>query len=373
MAGPSIDKIRVNALDASGNTVLCIYAKKTPEYAVYHDPARVMVQFADNPSHARDQRASLSQLNALRGQISGLIDGWHESEDAEKAARAKRYDRRVADAIITGFERRIPDALALLTEIRDDIIAERKSIAQTDYLVVAAIAGVLLLSATGIFGALGSIDGQPAHCGLIWTGAVGGVLGAFFSIATGLRSKSILIDLQRWDNRRDAILRMAVGTIAGGVLLSLLLTNMASISHIDRGSLTATAANAVEPILLAFILGFIGGFSERAVPGLLSRASLSVENTDDVAARQARAVGMTGQPATLNKATRSSDSASEDRTPPGPAARNGKSGQPNTKGGLARTLRETKPHFGKQGLGTVGEEKTPKNPADPEVSPEAGG
>ena len=36
-----IEDIVVHGLDASGNEVTCIYAKKPPEYLVYRDPARV--------------------------------------------------------------------------------------------------------------------------------------------------------------------------------------------------------------------------------------------------------------------------------------------------------------------------------------------
>jgi hypothetical protein len=292
MAHPSIAEIKKGMKDVSDEEIRCIYAKKPPEYLVYRNSIRVMVQFADDPEKAKEQRLAFAALNALRGQITGLIDGWHNSNDQVKQARAKRYDRRVADAMITALEGGIPDALALLAEVRDDIIAERKSIAQTDYLLVAALFGILLLILIGVLSSpwFTPLPTMPPHADLIWTGAAGGVLGAFFSIATGMRTRSILIDLQQRDNRRDALLRITVGTLAGGILLSLFLTNMASIAQISRESLTKNPA--IEPFLLAIVLGFIGGFSERAVPSLLSRASLSIEDgADDVAVKQARIAG----------------------------------------------------------------------------------
>jgi hypothetical protein len=292
MADPTIAETRKGTKDVSDEEIQCIYAKKPPEYLVYRNTMRVMVQFADDPAKATEQRLAFAALNALRGQVTGLIDGWHNSNDAAKQARAKRYDRRVADAMVTALEGGIPDALALLAEVRDDIIAERKSIAQTDYLLVAALFGITLLIVIGVLGSprFTPLPIVPPHTDLIWAGAAGGVLGAFFSIATGMRTRSILIDLQQRDNRRDALLRMTVGTLAGGILLSLFLTNMASIGQISRDSLIN--GRIIEPLLLATVLGFIGGFSERAVPGLLSRASLSIEDgADDVAVKQARVAG----------------------------------------------------------------------------------
>lgn len=291
MASPTIDEVCQNKTDICNEIIDCFYARKSPDYLVYRNAMRVMVQFADDDAIAKEQRRSLSCLNALRGQISGLIDGWRNGGSETQVARAKRYERRVADAIVTGLEGSIPDSLALLAEVRDDIIAERKSIAQTDYLVVAAIFGLLLLAIVAFFGSRWSpIPHQPAHSELIWTGAVGGVLGAFFSIAIGMRTRTILIDLQQWDNRRDALLRIAVGTIAGAILISMFLTNMASIARISRDTLID--AKIAEPLLMAIVLGFIGGFSERAVPGLLARASLSIEDgADDVAVKQAKVIG----------------------------------------------------------------------------------
>jgi hypothetical protein len=342
MASPTIDDVCNNKKDVCNEDVLCFYARKSPDYLVYRNSMRVMVQFADDKTKAKGQRKSISCLNALRGQISGLIDGWHHGNE-KLQARARRYDRRVADAIVTGLEGSTPDALALLAEIRDDIIAERKSIAQTDYLVVAALFGFLLLVAIGILQSQWSpMANQPAHSNLIWAGAAGGVLGAFFSIATGLRTRAILIDLQQWDNRRDALLRIAVGTIAGGILLSLFLTNMASIAQVSRATLTDN--RTVEPLLLAMVLGFLGGFSERAVPGLLSRASLSIEEgADDVAVKQAKLVGAEAAHARQNGSGSSSPRESDgitievDKTEPGTitAASGGR-------GRLARVIKDTK-------------------------------
>ena len=294
MAYRDIDELTADQEDAGGNPVICIYAKKPPEYAVYRTPLRVMVQFADDRLIAQAQRNTLAALNPLRGQISGLIDGWHSSESPAAKSRALRYDRRVADAIIAGLEGSVADALPLLKEIRDDIVAERKSIAQTDYLVWAGAAAIIFILIVAILSApeLGLFRDAPANARLIWTAAAGGSIGAFFSVATALRGRSILIDLQQRDNRRDALLRMAVGTIGAAILASLLMTGLVSLGSIGGPALTSD--KSIDPTLIALVVGFIAGFSERAVPDILGKASAALGDTKegDVAGDQAKAAAI---------------------------------------------------------------------------------
>jgi hypothetical protein len=322
MPSKPIQGFTVGGKDVAGNDILYIYAKRPPTYMVYREPMKVAVHFAEDPRKEARQRATIAALNPLRGQINGLVEGWRISpknlkalEDEHKESgfwkrfrlglklaavrrrtdRAACYDRRVADAVITGLEGSVPDALALLTEIRDGLIAERKSYAETDYLGWAAGAGIAVLVLIWLMSSVGLIPNPPPNMNLIWTGAAAGVLGAFFSIATGLRNRAILIDLQKWTNRRDAILRIAVGTIGAAILLCLLMAGLVSVGGVtDKlASATPTPGKAAsDTVVLAVIFGFIAGFSERAVGDLLGRAtgSLMDSRKEDVAAAQAKAV-----------------------------------------------------------------------------------
>ncbi|HEX8216458.1 MAG TPA: hypothetical protein VF577_03245, partial [Allosphingosinicella sp.] len=159
------------------------------------------------------------------------------------------------------------------------------------------------------------------------TGASGGALGAFFSIAVGLRSRTVLVDIQKWDNRRDAVLRIVVGTIGGAILICLFLTKL--VSALTITSATFTAPEGVGS-LTTLVVGFLAGFSERAVPDILAKASLATdaatgEGASDVATDQARAaasgpdshnVGATAVPvaAAVVAATSGTDAQAENRT-----------------------------------------------------------
>jgi hypothetical protein len=102
----------------------------------------------------------------------------------------------------------------------------------------------------------------------LWRAAAAGAIGAFFSIATGMRSRTVLPDLLRTSNVMDAILRVTIGFIAGAVLLALL---QEKVVMLQVGDIPLSQAGPLAVVLI----GFLGGFSERMVPDLLAKASAS--------------------------------------------------------------------------------------------------
>jgi hypothetical protein len=102
----------------------------------------------------------------------------------------------------------------------------------------------------------------------LWRAAAAGAVGAFFSIATGMRTRTVLPDLLRTSNVMDAVLRITIGFIAGAVLLALLREKVITI---QIGNAAVAGADALTMVLV----GFLGGFSERMVPDLLAKASAS--------------------------------------------------------------------------------------------------
>src|SRR4249920_3911932 len=99
MSDVLVAEVKDQGLDAAGVRITSVYVRQAPHYAIYRTDERVMVHFADAEAEAKRQSATLAPLNPLRGDINGLIDGWRSSKKARLQARAKRYDRRVADAL----------------------------------------------------------------------------------------------------------------------------------------------------------------------------------------------------------------------------------------------------------------------------------
>jgi uncharacterized membrane protein len=114
----------------------------------------------------------------------------------------------------------------------------------------------------------------------LWRAAAAGAVGAFFSIAIGIRTRTVLPDLLRTSNLMDAVLRVIIGFIAGAVLMALIKAGLVSV---QIGSTPVKDAGALTVVLF----GFFAGFSERLVPDLLAKASASTGGSTDAAAGSA--------------------------------------------------------------------------------------
>lgn len=272
MGASTVAAIVENDQDSAGATIKTVYAKVVPSYAVYRTDERVLVQYADNEPLGSEQRRALIDSNPLKGEINGLIDGWRNSKSLSAVSRARIFDRRVADALVVALQGDQQNAVALLTRIKADIVAERTSIARTSYLftscaVTVGIALVFALLFGGEWKTPGPMQGFGASLSL---SAVVGALGAFFSIALAIRGRQIGTDLQWRDNHTDAGLRVVIGTISGAMLYCLLQAKFVTFGFGDPAPATASPSSSAFLIVTAFA----AGFTERLVGDLLGRAVL---------------------------------------------------------------------------------------------------
>jgi|SRR5579872_181455 len=216
----------------------------------------------------------------------------------ELRARAERYDRLVADALVTACGGDVAGAVARLDDIKADIVDERTSRAKSDYVVFASIAGLAVLAASFVllqFAADLFPSVYPIALDCVVYGACAGAVGALFSIAIGIRGRTILTDLHALSNRSDAILRMFIGATAGALLACILSAKLASFSLGGQdislviaacdpttpvpkaiGDAVRACTHAQEPLtwwMRLVVLGVAAGFSERIVPDLLGKAT----------------------------------------------------------------------------------------------------
>ena len=117
MGGSTVAEIVKDETNLAGAPILTVYAKVHKTYAIYRTEEGFVIQFADDERLGRRQRRALAPLNSIKGEINGIIDGWRSSTSPDKEAKAKLFDRRVADAL----HRRLPGPCRLREDHpRDD-------------------------------------------------------------------------------------------------------------------------------------------------------------------------------------------------------------------------------------------------------------
>lgn len=274
--------------DSSENVIRRFHVRRPPDYAVYFSDERVVVTFADDPALADKQRRDLAQIAPTRGEINGLIDDWRNAQEpgdgvwlkewrkrraAKLQALAERFDQRIADALVVALNGDVTGAGAVLDGIKADVVAHRSGIARIQALVAAAggvLAFILLAAAFGNVMTPDSCDSATTAICFpygteLWRGALTGAFGALFSLAMGIRTRQERLDFNFWSNITEAVLRIAIGAIAGTVLVALVRSGFV---HIGFGGDTHMAADS----LYYAIAGFAAGFTERLVPDLLGKA-----------------------------------------------------------------------------------------------------
>lgn len=268
-----VSEIKANGLDAAGVRIEEVYAKYDPVYAVYRTTERVLIHFSDDTKQEKSQRAALASLSPIRGEINGLIDGWRTSKKPALYSRSRRLERRVADALVVALEDDMADAILVLQAIKTDVLDERQSIGRFQYLSVASITmGALLLSILVLHTvwAIGFRPGYYPDDRLLLLSAAIGAVGAFFSVAIAIRTRSVQTDLRLRDNAADAILRIVIGLIAAPVLIALLRSNIIVVSFGDNKLQNLSLDNKIWPETV--VVAFLAGFLERLVGDLLAKA-----------------------------------------------------------------------------------------------------
>jgi hypothetical protein len=274
-----VSEIRVGTADAAGVLVDDVYSFNPPHYAVYRTARRVMVHFADEfTGEQAKQRAALAQINPLRGQIDGLLDGW-QGPEAINAASAARADRRIADALTLALEQDLANATLYLTQLKSDIEQERAARARRFYVIAAALTGAVLIVAMLIVLGLmtrGTTTIVNDVRGLM-VAAGAGVIGAFFSSALAIRDRTPMNDLRLWDTVVDAVLRIVIGFIGGMVLYALFRTQVVSSIAFGKeaGALKPDPTSSDYNWMMVAVIGFVAGFVERLVGNLLAKSTLA--------------------------------------------------------------------------------------------------
>jgi len=255
MATMPIAAVRVGREDARGVAIDQVFAVKEGAYAIYRGPDRMMVHFADDAALANEQRKNLNALAGARAKLAVLT--------GDLARSRAYYDGQIAHALQLALDGEGEKAKKIMVQTVKRAEEERASRGRIQYLLYSLTTAAVFLVILGIGYAAVSFA-KPANN--LWLAAIGGAIGAVFSMSIAIRSRTVALDLNRNANIADGALRILVGVIAAGVLILLMATNIIPKLQVGGGALTGEAATW-ETILL---VGFIAGFLERLLPDILS-------------------------------------------------------------------------------------------------------
>jgi hypothetical protein len=250
----TLEDIRVGNVDGRGNRITLIYVAQVDEYVIYQ-AGEVMVQYADDPGKAQVQRKSILPISALRAEVNALAEG---------SQCRNISDRQLAYGLQLALDGELDGAKATIAAAKTAILAKRAASGRFQYLkwsfATAALLTVLLFLASRLYPfAAASSD--------LWLAAKAGLIGAVFSIALGIRGRTVALDTERLDNITDGALRLLIGIIAAGVLLLLFASGMAPSLKIGDAEFKPTAVTWQ----MVLVIGFVAGFLERLVPDLLDK------------------------------------------------------------------------------------------------------
>jgi hypothetical protein len=301
--GSTTPDLHVNDLDERGSTVEYIYAKD-PDYIVYysrlrrpageaggwprlhwrrrksdaagsHEREGVQAQLSLDPRKRQEQRTKLLQLGTRRAKLLATLSGW---------PRRESYDASIATALQLALDgdgdgASLKTALDTLDDALAAIQNERALAGRSQYVLwalICACLGFVVLSIAG--------ETLLQNSGKFWLGTQAGLLGAVFSIAIGIRNRTVAPNNNRAGNLADGALRLVIGAVSGGTLVLLFSTGLVPALHTHVGDMDGDTS-----IPFVVLLGIIAGFVEQLVPGILKSEAGKIGSDEAPAGDQAKA------------------------------------------------------------------------------------
>ncbi|HTO66098.1 MAG TPA: hypothetical protein VMM15_33160 [Bradyrhizobium sp.] len=248
-----------------------------PTYAVYRSEKGVCIQFSDDTQeedHQRDRITEISpELCELRYLTYEMRSRWHFGFSLKWLFRwrskfdpSSLYEHNMAQAIMLVMQNKIAQGQVLARhalKMAETRVTNDNAAMYFLWCLVCWIAFILAAS----FAIWDYLPGRPPGWQYIFA-AMSGATGAMLSVATRLREFELHPCQQSDMNYLMASARIGIGVVAGPILL---LFGLTLLKEPMRVLITPGEWHGVA------VLGFIGGFTERLVPVLLSRTTGEIE------------------------------------------------------------------------------------------------
>jgi len=265
----TVREIKEKNNDSRGVRITKVYIKQSKEYAIYKCNGEIMVAYADDPCKARQQRKLILPLARDRFELNYFLKGLNCRDACE---------RQLANGLQLALEGDVEGAKRTIAEAKTLVVAKRGARGRFQYLYCSCGAAVILMLSLLLAHRYVPFHQIPID---LWLAAEAGLVGAVFSIALAIKSRTVALDTEPLANATDGVLRLSIGVICAGVLV--LLVNCNLLPRLTIGDMNFSDHAPAPQIVL--IIGFLAGFLERLVPDLLEKATKSSTGKPRLAVR----------------------------------------------------------------------------------------
>lgn len=263
-----VQDIRKGQKDNRGEPIDLVFFKR-PDFAIYQSHGKILVQYADDETLAKQQIAQIAELLPLKDQLQYLV---------QNLDRPERYHWQIAEALRLGLHGQKESARNVMQGAIGDINATRIRNGRVAYLFVTLILVTFIVLVT--FLALLALHGswisqieashRPDFLRLDLAVAAGAV-GAMFSCVWQLRTRTVATDGDILSNLVDSLTRIVIGMVSAVALVLVIISDF---------------SDKIAPILYTpslnwksvLVVGLLAGFVERLVPDLLEKKLAPIAN-----------------------------------------------------------------------------------------------
>jgi hypothetical protein len=238
-------------------------------YAIYCSKTGMHVQFSDSTDEEAEQRSRFTEISPEICELRYLTPQMHSTRKFGLNRHGPSlYDHNIAQAMMLVMEKKVEDGKQLAQQTLKMAVQRATNDNTVRYLRAAVLFGMLAVAVCCAM--LYFRHPSASELRNLVVAAMSGAIGAMLSVASRLQAFQLQPCNQSNMNYWMSVTRIAIGLVAGSILL---LLSHTIFSEAMRNVVMGTNGDWQGIV----VLGLIGGFAERLVPNLLQRTADKIE------------------------------------------------------------------------------------------------